>query len=193
MPSDSEESCQIAAMKDPDQEYVESMREWESFSPMLKNWLRKLFIPPLNEHDTDDIISDTFIKYYDWFRRIAGSKKGWSYTTSKNLAIQMIRKRQRIDDEEFSEASVSVTRLKRELTPGEKVDVRERIRIIEQEVLPRLSEARQEVFNYKVFLGMDYDEISEITQVKVSTLYTRYSEARNEVIRILKEDFGISY
>jgi RNA polymerase sigma-70 factor (ECF subfamily) len=140
--------------------------EVKPHEPMLRGYLSKRF-PSLPDHD--DIVQEV----YSRLMRVAGNgeipyTKGFLFTVARNLAIDMLRRRQKVTLESISDITEMPAL---EETPGV-VDALERQRRLDVliEAIASLPERCREVAMLRHLDGLSYKEIAAQLEISPNTV-----------------------
>ena len=124
-----------------------------------------------NAAEAEDAVHDAFVKLASKDIQIKGQAVPYVFAVVRNAALDRLRKRKKIVDvPEF----IFDEQLSEEKAPGLSLQERERDFIIRKE-LEKLDEPQREVIILKLFSGLTFEEISEITGEPLSTVSSRYA------------------
>ena len=124
-----------------------------------------------NAAEAEDAVHDAFVKLSSKNIQIKGKAVPYVFAVVRNAALDRVRKRKKIvDAPEF----IFDEQLSEERAPGLSLQERERNFIIRKE-LEKLDEPQREVVILKLFSGLTFEEISEITGEPLSTVSSRYA------------------
>ncbi|NQZ58933.1 MAG: sigma-70 family RNA polymerase sigma factor, partial [Lentisphaeraceae bacterium] len=124
-----------------------------------------------NAAEAEDAVHDAFVKLASKDIQIKGKAVPYVFAVVRNAALDRLRKRKKIVDvPEF----IFDEQLSEEKAPGLSLQERERDFIIRKE-LEKLDEPQREVIILKLFSGLTFEEISEITGEPLSTVSSRYA------------------
>ncbi|SET09985.1 RNA polymerase sigma-70 factor, ECF subfamily [Natronincola peptidivorans] len=140
-----------------------------------------------NHTEAEEICQDVFLKVYLNIDKFEGrsSFKTWIYRIAKNTFLEFKRKSKR------EVLTCDTNLLEREnhdatVVPESYLLHREKHRLI-QETLNRMSEKYKSFIILRELQNLSYQEISEITDVKVNTVKVNIYRARSEFQKIYKE------
>lgn len=145
--------------------------------------IRKLVIV---HEDADDICQDTFIKVFKSLSKFKEDSNlfTWIYRIATNESLNFLKKKRTkfllpiydYENELCSKLSES------DLIDGEKIELEL------QKAILTLPEKQRVVFNLKYFEGLDYKQISSITNTSVGGLKASYHHAVTKVKKYLRVD-----
>ena len=151
-----------------------------AFAELYSRYSQKVYAYCLrvtgHKEDASDIFQETFCNFFDQSKENTdiNSVSGLLITISRNLCLNYTRsKRVHIDLEEYN--------LRTNDTGYEQKELLELI----NNALEVLEFEHKETFVLRQYHGFSYKEISEITQVPVSTARNRYWRAKSKIKEIL--------
>ncbi len=141
----------------------------------------------------EDLVQETFVRVFRHLHRFDPTKKfsTWIYTIAGNLAknelrnrsrsplilFQTITKHQEEDDRPLEWEDVSFL--------PDRMYQQRRLREQVEEAVRQLPEHHREVFELREMEGKSYEEIAELTGMKLGTVKSRLNRARNQFARII--------
>lgn len=137
-----------------------------------------------NQHDAEDITSQVFIEFYKKLSTFTWqnvSLKYWFFTTAKNLTYSKFKKNKEVEyqevihDKYFEEISFVDVIMNKDLL--EKV----------KEEIKKLSSIEQQIINLRIWEGMQFDEIANIVELKLTTCKLKFYRAIEKVKKALEE------
>lgn len=131
-----------------------------------------------------DIVQDVFIRFYENSRRLsaANNVKAYLYKTISNACTDYLRKNAKIQ-------FIAIENLVNELVENEeKQCLSEYLRI--EEILENLPIDQAEILRLKFIDSLNFVEISDILNVNINTIKSRYKYAINKLrnLNILNSD-----
>ena len=137
-----------------------------------------------NRHDAEDITSQTFIEFYKKLQDFKWqniSLKYWFFTTSRNLCYAKFRKKPEVEynDEIHSENFTEVNFVDEIMNK----DLLEKVK----KEIQKLSPIEQELINLRIWEGMQFDEIANLQDLKLSACKLRFYRAIDKVKKSLEE------
>lgn len=163
----------------------------DRYRDRLLGWLAKRVG---NRTEAEDLVQRTFMRVYQHLHRFDPERtfSTWLYTIAGNLAKNVYRSRsrdpivlfQRLAEEDGNGRRLQwadETYLPDEM--AERRDLREAV----EEAVEELPEHYRKVFELRERQGRSYDEISEITGLKLGTVKSRLSRARNRFAELVRE------
>lgn len=148
-----------------------------------------------NREDARDITQDAFVKAYNNLGsfRLESSFYTWLYRIAMNLAIDLVRKRQRRPTTSFEEGVASrdgdggIAEIHSDDSPRK---VLERKQLYERimDAMEKLPEDQREVVLLREVEGLSYKEISEVMDIPEGTVMSRLFYARKRLQKLLAGD-----
>ena len=139
----------------------------------------------LKKEDAEDIAADIFIKLWNNSSsyKPGGGHKGYIAAMTRNLCVDLIRKRKREDvrDTRQSEDESPACEITEEFVPGFEDSSAERLDLAN--ALKILSQQEREIINLKLYHQYTFKEISKILKEPMGTVTWRYREAINKLRR----------
>ncbi len=141
----------------------------------------------------EDLVQETFLRVHRHLHRFDTSRKfsTWIYTIAGNLAKNELRNRSRNPLILFQTITKNREEDDRPLqwedtsySPDDMAHKRNLQETVE-EAVKELPEHHREVFELREMQGKSYEEISEITGVKLGTVKSRLNRARNKFAEII--------
>lgn len=135
-----------------------------------------------NREDAEDMLQEGFIKVFQDLHQYsgAGSLEGWVRKVIVNVALQFLKKQQRLvitvdfDNYEIADDAEIY------LPPGEEPMAKNLIRILQQ-----MPDGFRTIFNLYVMEGYTHVEIAEILDISVSTSKTQFLRAKAYMRKML--------
>lgn len=164
---------------------------YKNLYPQLFNKLRTKYIPPLIEAEVKDIVQDTFYKVLDKRKNYipGNSVFNWTYTISKNLAINFIIKFKN-NQESFEKKTISTVKDEYEFDENDisdnsnlEDDVSEKDLVINiLKIIDSISDTTDRRIVYlRLVDSLGYEEISKDVNLVVSTVHYRFNKKMNEL------------
>ena len=141
----------------------------------------------------EDLVQDTFVRVYRHLHRFDVSRKfsTWVYTIAGNLAKNELRNRSRDPQVLFQTLTKNREEDDRPLewedrsySPDDMAEKRN-LREIVEETIEELPDHHRKIFRLREMEGKTYEEISEITGVKLGTVKSRLNRARNRFAELV--------
>lgn len=132
-------------------------------------------------HDAEDILHDSYLSIHSAaaFYRPNGKPMAWIMTIAKNHSLMHLRERGRtadLPDEEWESFLADEDRLTHE------------DRIVLRQCLTFLSEEELEIVTLKAIAGFRHREISELLQLPLPTVLSKYNRAIKKLRNILEKE-----
>ena len=170
----------------------------EAFIQLVSPYEKKLYFWCLgtlkNPEDAKDCVQETLIKAFrgiGQFRSDA-SLSTWLYRIAYRCCVDMLRKSRPIDA--LPDADADAMQLTdRSPQPYEALEAKERLRLLNEAISRLPDEHRLPLLLF--VQGEDYATISEVLSVKLGTVKSRISRAREHLKEILAQDmelYGLS-
>lgn len=146
-----------------------------------------------NEEDAKDLTQEAFVKVWRGLEhyQFESAFSTWLYRLTSNVCIDFLRRRKRqntvslfVSREEDGETELEPP--DQEPLPEEQLLQRERRQAIER-AMGQLEEEFRLVLTLRVIHDMPYEQIAQITNVKVGTVKSRLARARSKLKKILVE------
>ncbi|HET6528182.1 MAG TPA: RNA polymerase sigma factor [Balneolaceae bacterium] len=143
-----------------------------------------------NRDEAEDIIQDVYLKLWNMRKRLSGysSIEALAVTITKNLCLDKLRSyRSRNQNEgglEFlNEASPG-------MNPRQKMEVNESVQYVHQ-IIQGLPERQRLIIHLRDVEQYSYEEIAEMTGLKINNIRVALSRARKEVRRkcLIKQNY----
>ena len=135
-----------------------------------------------NKQDAEDIVQTVFAKSYDINADKLPTQKeaSWLYTTTKNEAIMLLRKR---------DNNLDIDSIYDIETPNNEID-----EIISKDsynrLISKLNEKEKEIISLKILANLSFDEIANLLNEPTSTIKWRYYKSINS-LKILLGNLGM--
>lgn len=160
---------------------------YEEYGAYIYGIVRQLL--PRKE-EAEDITGDFFIRLWEkaGTYRPGSGHRGWLAAIARNMAIDLLRKRQR---EELVDFQAEPEEAGRFPVPGKNSVEEEVLSALDmKEALETLKESEREVIHLKIMAEMTFQEISELLGVPLGTVTWRYREAIKKLRRCGYEESG---
>ena len=146
-----------------------------------------------NQNDVEDLAQEVFIKVYKNLSKFKGDSSlyTWIYKITVNLCLDEVKKRKNIIylDEKLE---VEDGELERELPSSDKtqVELYEEKELKEKlhKCIGKLPEKQRVMIVLRDIKGFSYEEISEITSVKLGTVKSQINRARLKLKELLDKE-----
>lgn len=182
-----------------DEELVEKIKKGDvdAYEEIVKKYENKVFgiIYHMikNQNDVEDLAQEVFIKVYKNLPRFKGDSSlyTWIYKITVNLCLDEMKKRKNIVylDEKLE---VEDGELERELPSSDKtqVELYEEKELKEKlhKCICKLPEKQKVMIVLRDIKGFSYEEISEITSIKLGTVKSQINRARLKLKELLDEE-----
>jgi RNA polymerase sigma-70 factor (ECF subfamily) len=137
--------------------------------------------------DAEDLVQEAFLESYRCLKNFKGDSKfyTWLYRIASNLAMNHVRRRrQAVSLEDMLEMPPST----HSSSPYKEIESTEFNQIF-QEILLSVSEEKKLVFVLREMHELSYQEIADVVGIKIGTVMSRLSRAREEIREELKKHF----
>ena len=173
--------------KDTEKKILSQLRKPQSFEKgfrlLVQTYQERLYWHArqlVNVHDdADEVLQNTFIKVYRGIKNFRGEAQlyTWMYRITTNEALTFLKKKKRratvgLDNEK----SGLIERLE-----ADKYFDGDRATILLQEALKQLPEKQRQVFVFRYYDELSYNEISEIVGTSVGGLKASYHHAVKKI------------
>lgn len=181
--------------RDPLQQYIEKAKEGHqaAFNYLLDRFWNDVYSFQLkrtkNEHDTEDITIQTFSRAFDKIGSFdpSYSFKTWLITISKNLHVDLIRKKDAsIRSKTTTEEDEKVYRIADDAPSVEDSLITEQNLAQLLRDIKKLKPHYQEIINLRYFQEMSYKEISETLMEPMSNIKVKLLRAKKLLAQIIK-------
>ncbi len=134
-----------------------------------------------------DLTQDTFLKALKSLHQLKDPSKlkTWLFTISRNLFISEIRKINKVRIQPMEEMLTDIIDTKT-LMPEQQLLLREGTDFI-HEMIEKLTEEEQQLFDLKVRKKYSYEEISEALNINPNTARVKFHRLRIKLINLIKE------
>ncbi len=156
----------------------------ESRSKLMR--IVRRFFP--NGDEADDALQEAFCRL--WTRadclRTSKEAEAMAATTVRNLCVDTLRHRKRVEEVELGECDMSVP-------PGESDGLSEReemFRMVEQIVESRLTPLQKQIFHMKEYEGLSFSVIAETLGMQQPAVRMQLSRARKEIRMCYRKQNG---
>lgn len=188
-----------------DEELVEKIKKGDidAYEEIIKKYENKvcgiIYHMIKNQNDVEDLVQEVFIKVYKNLSKFKGDSSlyTWIYKITVNLCLDEVKKRKNIIylDEKLE---VEDGELERELPSSDKtqVELYEEKELKEKlhKCIGKLPEKQRVMIVLRDIKGFSYEEISEITSVKLGTVKSQINRARLKLKELLdKEETFLEY
>ncbi|AKK03859.1 RNA polymerase sigma factor [Corynebacterium epidermidicanis] len=137
-----------------------------------------------NRHDAEDALQNALTAAWQNLHRFDGQAKfsTWAYRIAANAALQIVRKRRDIPDDEAGLAEVD---------NSSPVDAQVTAGLVVKAALATLPEEFREVIVLREYAGLSYQDIADHQGIPVQTVKSRINRARAKLLDALR-DAGVS-
>ncbi len=173
----------------------------EAFNLLVARWERKLFNYAYrltgNREDALDICQDTFTRAYEQILQLKEAEKFsfWLFKIARNFSISFYRRERNRPKSASADDPENDLDLENLLasTPRVRIDgghgfEHDELRLIVEKALDQLPFEQRETIVLKVFEGLKFSEIAEISECPVSTVKSRLYLGMNLLRRILSRN-----
>ena len=182
-----------------DEELVEKIKKGDidAYEEIIKKYENKvcgiIYHMIKNQNDVEDLAQEVFIKVYKNLSKFKGDSSlyTWIYKITVNLCLDEVKKRKNIIylDEKLE---VEDGELERELPSSDKTQVelyeekekKEKL----HKCIGKLPEKQRVMIVLRDIKGFSYEEISEITSVKLGTVKSQINRARLKLKELLDKE-----
>lgn len=171
-----------------------------AFNLLVGRWEKRLFnyIYRLvgNRDDALDICQDTFLKAYQQISHLRDYKKfqGWLFKIARNFSITYYRSQNQSKTssviENQQELDTLLLRKYREKSESQRKLEPAELRLLVEGALNKLKFEQRETVVLKIFEGLQFNEIANISGCPVSTVKSRMYLGLNKLKDILMMDSG---
>ena len=182
-----------------DEELVEKIKKGDidAYEEIIKKYENKvcgiIYHMIKNQNDVEDLAQEVFIKVYKNLSKFKGDSSlyTWIYKITVNLCLDEVKKRKNIIylDEKLE---VEDGELERELPSSDKtqVELYEEKELKEKlhKCIGKLPEKQSVMIVLRDIKGFSYEEISEITSVKLGTVKSQINRARLKLKELLDKE-----
>lgn len=182
-----------------DGELVEKIKKGDidAYEEIIKKYENKvcgiIYHMIKNQNDVEDLAQEVFIKVYKNLSKFKGDSSlyTWIYKITVNLCLDEVKKRKNIIylDEKLE---VEDGELERELPSSDKtqVELYEEKELKEKlhKCIGKLPEKQRVMIVLRDIKGFSYEEISEITSVKLGTVKSQINRARLKLKELLDKE-----
>lgn len=137
-----------------------------------------------NRQDAEDAMQNALTAAWQNLHRFDGKAKfsTWAYRIASNAALQIVRKRREIPDEDAGKDVVAA---------GSAVDEQVTAALVVKDALAQLPDEFREVIVLREYGGLSYQEIAEQQGIPIQTVKSRINRARGKLLAAL-EEAGVS-
>src|SRR4051794_16698484 len=188
-----EQGVRTALAERHDDELVALSRtgDEQAFAELYQRYFRGLYDFSLrmvrDREAASDVVQTTFVKAWAALQAPKGvdNVKAWLYAVARNLAIDEIRRRQRIasprsDDDSGEDPIYAIVDESRLADPSIAVHDQELVELV-WESAAALSESEYSLLDLHLRQGLDADELSEALGVAKGAVYTRLTRLRDSL------------
>lgn len=150
----------------------------KAFAALIRDAERRMWAVAIsvtgNNHDAEDAIQNAMISAWKNIGKFTPQARfsTWMYRITSNAALQILRKKREIPDEEAGYNDVDLASpVQHQVTSG----------MVVREALETLSEEFKEAIVLREFAGLSYDEIAAHQDVPVATVKSRLNRARGKL------------
>ncbi|MEJ5928688.1 sigma-70 family RNA polymerase sigma factor [Corynebacterium sp. H128] len=132
-----------------------------------------------NKHDAEDAMQNALTAAWQNLDRFDGGAKfsTWAYRIASNAALQIVRKRRELPDDEAGY---------NEVAPGSNIDTQVTAGIVVREALATLPEEFREAIVLREYAGLSYQDIAEQQGIPIQTVKSRINRARTKLLDALR-------
>lgn len=133
-----------------------------------------------NRHDAEDALQNALTAAWQNLHRFDGKAKfsTWAYRIASNAALQLVRKRRELPDED---AGIE------EVAPGSHIDEQVTAGIVVRQALETLADEFREALVLREYGGLSYQEIADQQGIPIQTVKSRINRARSKLLDALRE------
>ncbi|MDU0479807.1 sigma-70 family RNA polymerase sigma factor [Staphylococcus chromogenes] len=133
-----------------------------------------------NRADAEDALQNALTAAWQNLHRFDGTAKfsTWAYRIASNAALQIVRKRRELPDEDAGIEEVST---------DSPVDSKVTAGIVVREALAQLPDEFREVIVLREYAGLSYQEIADQQGIPIQTVKSRINRARTKLLDALRE------
>lgn len=133
-----------------------------------------------NRHDAEDAMQNALTAAWQNLQRFDGKAKfsTWAYRIASNAALQIVRKRRELPDDEAGMDEVAT---------GSAVDEQVTASIVVKEALAQLPDEFRESLVLREYGGLSYQEIADQQGIPIQTVKSRINRARARLLEALRE------
>lgn len=182
-----------------DEELVEKIKKGDidAYEEIIKKYENKvcgiIYHMIKNQNDVEDLAQEVFIKVYKNLSKFKGDSSlyTWIYKITVNLCLDEVKKRKNIiyldeklevEDGELERELPSLDKTQVELY--EKKELKEKL----HKCIGKLPEKQRVMIVLRDIKGFSYEEISEITSVKLGTVKSQINRARLKLKELLDKE-----
>lgn len=140
----------------------------------------------IDHEDTNDVVQNIFIKIYTNLDKFKGNSElyTWIYSIARNETYSFLKQKNKVVNINFDTVSF---KLENKLTDdnwynGDQVETKL------QKAILKLPEKQREVFNYRYYQDLSYEDIHKITDTSVGALKASYFHAVKKIKENLDTD-----
>ena len=153
------------------------------FKSLYDEWaqplFRFIFFKSKDEQLSQDIVQDTFVKYWDKIDTVGiGKEKSYLFTTAKNLFLNNLEHKKVVTKHQESNLPKNETS-----NPHYELEVLE-FKVKLENAIAQLPDKQREVFLMHRIEGYKYKEISQILDLTQKAVEKRMSQALRELRKI---------
>ncbi|QGU01400.1 ECF RNA polymerase sigma factor SigW [Corynebacterium kalinowskii] len=133
-----------------------------------------------NKHDAEDAMQNALTAAWQNLHRFDGKARfsTWAYRIASNAALQIVRKRRELPDDEAGMDEVA---------PGSSVDEQVTASIVVREALSQLPDEFREALVLREYGGLSYQDIADQQGIPIQTVKSRINRARAKLLEALRE------
>ncbi|MCZ6767499.1 MAG: RNA polymerase sigma factor [bacterium] len=181
-------------MKDVDRDLIDRWREGDrsAFEELVRLHMSDAYLVALgftgNPDDARDLSQDAFIKAFEARRKFDPKRPfyPWFYRVLKNHCLNFLQRRRKTWESLHHKDGAEERFASGASTPLEKMEKRERVRLV-RAAIERLSFEHREIVVLKNFKGYSYQEIATILDIPIGTVMSRLYYARKTLKQIVLE------
>ncbi len=167
---------------------------FQSVYPYYERLFLKAYSLIKNKEDAKDIVQETLLSAYKAFSKFKGKSNlyTWLYRILVNKCIDFLRKSKKEDmflqrlQHPYSENSTSLF-----IESFEKNIEQNQIQKSLIIIIEKLEDKYKELIIMKYFDGLTYEEIAEIKNIKIGTVKSRLSKAKEKIVSLLQNEKSI--
>lgn len=182
-----------------DEELVEKVKngDIDAFEKIIEAYESKVFgviYHMINDkNEVEDIAQEVFIKVYKNLHKFQGNSSlyTWIYRITVNLCLDVIKSKKKViylDDTIKTEDGEIDRELPSNEKTGEEIYEEKELKDIMRKCISKLPEKQRAMVILRDIKGLSYEEISEITNIKLGTVKSQINRARIKLKELLEAD-----
>lgn len=151
-------------------------------------WIARRMIG--NHDDADDIVQEVFVKVHKNLNRFRSESSfyTWLYRIATNMSINAIRKKKVVEWLRFDDALPAMSVVSDESNdPHKKMELHEN-RAMLSKAIAELPNKQKQVFIFRYYDELPYEEISKIMKTSVGGLKANYFHAVKNIQKYFKDN-----